>query len=79
MVIELKTSVFYTFCVYLLKVGWGLDGGWMPLTTLPHGYCDPESLVEMELRNSRVVEFKEFTPYQKMPVRVIDKIQEKNG
>ena len=26
-------------------MGWGMDGGWMPLPTHPQRYCDPASLV----------------------------------
>ena len=29
----------------MLEVGWGVDGGWMPLPTRPQRYCDPVSLV----------------------------------
>ena len=29
--------------------GWGLDGGWTPLPTHPHHYCDPASLVFLRL------------------------------
>ena len=48
-VIELKNgemSVLDTFCVCLsVGVGWGVDGGWMPLPTHSQRYCDPASLV----------------------------------
>ena len=27
---------------------WGLDGGWTPLATRPHRYCDPPSLVSID-------------------------------
>ena len=46
MVIELKsgkTSAFDTFYLCLSVV----DGGWMPLPTLPQRYCDPASLVNL--------------------------------
>ena len=26
-------------------MGWGVDGGWMPLPTRPQRFCDPASLV----------------------------------
>ena len=31
--------------VWVLRVGWGVDWGWMPLPTRPQRYCDPTSLV----------------------------------
>ena len=31
----------------MLGVGWGVDGGWMPLPTRPQRYCDPVSLVSL--------------------------------
>ena len=30
---------------YVLGMGWGVYGGWMPLPTRPQRYCDPASLV----------------------------------
>ena len=30
-------------------MGWGADGGWMPLPTRPQRYCDPASLVTILL------------------------------
>ena len=43
-----KTSnleVFWGRCVG--GGAWGVDGGWMPLPTLPQRYCDPASLVPL--------------------------------
>ena len=41
-----KMSVLDTFCACLsVGVGWGVDGGWMPLPTRLQRYCDPASLV----------------------------------
>ena len=31
--------------VWVLGVGWGVNGGWVPLPTLPQRYCDSASLV----------------------------------
>ena len=33
------------FLVGVLVGAWGVDGGWLPLTTHPQQCCDPASLV----------------------------------
>ena len=37
--------------VWVLGIGWGVDGGWMPLPTRPPLYCDPASLVRRKITN----------------------------
>ena len=47
---SMKLSVLDAFCVcvcrtYIVGGAWGMEGGWLPLPTHPHQYCDPASLV----------------------------------
>jgi len=46
-------SILFVY-VWVLDVGWGVDGGWMPLPTRPQQYCDPASLVVLCLESFSV-------------------------
>ena len=42
-----ERSRYFLVCSSDRSVGWGVDGGWMPLHTRSHQYCDPVSLANI--------------------------------